>query len=271
MVFVVAVDQGTTGTKSYRLHHPSAQLESALSLEHPQIFDPEHPGRVEHDPERILADITACLNHAVGTPTSDPPSDQCVGIGLDNQGETCVAFDRQTGLALGNAIVWQDNRTDSVVQELKAQGHEQKVKRLAGLPLDCYFSATKLAWLLGQPLVAACHQQGTLGLCTLDAFCLFRLTGEYVTDVSTASRTSLMNLDTLQWDSELCALFSVPLDTLPSIVPTTGGFFGKWTAASGLSVPVVASVVDQTGALFGHGCRGADGSSLKVTFGTGEN
>lgn len=235
------------------------------------MIRPSHSGDsgwVEHDAEEILTHIEECIAQ-VCTVGKDSP--KCAGIGLDNQGETCVAFDKRTGRVLYNAIVWQDNRTADVVDTLKAEGHEAMVREKSGLELDCYFTASKLAWLLcNVPEAEKVHAAGQLGLCTLDAWCLFRLTGRYLTDVSTAARTSLMNLHTLEWDPELCEVFNVPMDTLPAIVPTTGNF----GVVKSVGVPVVASVVDQTGAMFGHGCRGANGAveeqpCCKVTFGTG--
>ena len=174
--------------------------------------------------------------------------------------------DAETKAALSPVIVWQDNRTVNVLEGLRQGGAERETLARAGLPLDPYFSAAKLAWLLTTlPEVRKAQRRGTLRLGTTDAFFLDRLTGCCVTDVTTASRTSLMNLEACRWDPDLCALFGVPLDCLPDIVPTTGNF-GRIETPSG-PVPVTASVVDQQAALFGFGCREA--GDAKITFGTG--
>ena len=180
-----------------------------------------------------------------------------------------MAFDKSTGATFYNAIVWQDARTQKQIDALKAAGHEPMVRERSGLVLDPYFSASKLSWLLENvPAAAAAETVGNLCLCTLDSYIIFKLTGKYVTDPSTASRTSLMNIETLTWDAELCDLFNVPLSTLPAIVPTTAGVesYGTFTTKN-LTIPIVASVVDQTAALYGHNCRAA--GQCKVTFGTG--
>lgn len=267
--FVIAVDQGTTGTKAYRLY-ASGRFEHVLSLQHRQILgsqcegvagQPATDSWVEHDADEILGHLSQSIEAAVAG-----GSGRCIGIGLDNQGETCVAFDKETGEPFGNALVWQDARTSDVVEAIKRGNNEGVVSSRSGLTLDSYFSASKLAWLLEHREGAAeAHARGTLGLCTIDAYHLYRLTERrrYATDVSTASRTSLMNLRTRKWDPELCALFGVPMSALPEILPTTADF----GAVRG--IPVTASVVDQTSSLYGHGCHGDSAASCKVTFGTG--
>lgn len=163
---------------------------------------------------------------------------------------------------MGNAIVWQDARTQGEIERLKAEGAEALTLQRAGLPLDPYFSASKLRWMIdhlpeAQPLLA----KGKLRLGTSDSFFLDRLTGAYATDPTTASRSSLMNLETCQWDPELCRLFGVPIEALAEIRPTAGSF-----GACG-RLPITASLVDQQAALFGHGCRRS--GQAKITFGTG--
>jgi glycerol kinase len=183
-------------------------------------------------------------------------------IGLDNQSESCLAWDRATGEPLSPVIVWQDARTTGQVERLKAEGAEELTLGRAGLPLDPYFSAAKLAWLLENvAAVQGARRAGRLRLGTTDAWFLRRLTGADATDVTTASRTSLMDLERLAWDEGLCALFGVPIEALPPIRPTVGDF------GTVGGTPVTAAVVDQQAALYGHGCR-APGDA-KVTFGTG--
>ena len=200
------------------------------------------------DAAELLRNVRACLEAA-------GPVD---AIGMDNQGETVIAWDAGTGKPVGNAIVWQDSRTQDTTDKLKADGAEQLTLARAGLPLDPYFSAGKLRWFLDHVDEArTLLKQGRLRLGTSDAFFLDRLTGTFATDVTTAPRTSLMPLDTCTWDPELCTLFGVPIECLPEIRSTAGDFgqVGK--------TPVTASLVDQQAALFGHGCPS------KITFGTG--
>ena len=247
------IDQGTTSSRVL-VAHPDGGFEIAAALEHRQSYPQE--GWVEHDPEELIRNVQACADAA-------GPVD---AIGIDNQGESCLAWDSVTKEALSPVIVWQDNRTAETIEQLKADGVEGTVMERAGLPLDPYFSAAKLAWIVENVAEArAALARNTLRLGTTDAFFLDRLTGRCVTDVTTASRTSLMNLETLEWDAELCRIFSVPIETLPEIVPTTANF-GAIRTEHGL-VPVTASVVDQQAALYGFGCR--DAGDAKVTFGTG--
>jgi glycerol kinase len=173
-----------------------------------------------------------------------------------------VAWDAVTKQPLYNAIVWQDERTADAVAALRANGVEALTIERAGLPLDAYFSATKLRWLLDNADGArALHRQGRLRLGTSDAFFLDRLAGVFATDVTTASRTSLMDLRARRWDPELCAAFGVPRECLPEIRPTVAPFGGAFGA------PLLTSVVDQQAALYGHGC--AAPGDIKITFGTG--
>lgn len=249
MTAVLAIDQGTTSSKAYRLH-ADGRFERVGGCDHRQI----HPqaGWVEHDPVELLANVRHLAELA----------GDAVALGLDNQGETVVAWDADSGEPVCNAIVWQDARTLPMTERLKAEGAEASVVACTGLPLDPYFSASKLRWIIDHvPRASALLARGKLRLGTSDSFFLDRLAGVYATDVTTASRTSLMNLETGQWDADLCRLFGVPIDALADIRSTTGRF----GAIGGL--PIVANVVDQQAALFGHGCR--RGGQAKITFGTG--
>ncbi len=184
-------------------------------------------------------------------------------MGLANQGETVMAWDARTRRPLHNAMVWQDTRTQDAVDRLRAEGVEALTLERAGLPLDAYFSATKLRWLLDHAEGARdLLRQGRLRLGTSDAFFIDALTGICATDPSTASRTSLAGLRSGQWDADLCAAFGVPIEALPEIRPTTGDF-----GVLDNGTPLVASIVDQQAALFGHGCHAP--GDLKITFGTG--
>jgi glycerol kinase len=249
MTSVLAIDQGTTGTKAHLLRDDGA-FETLKGFEHKQIYP--QAGWVEHDPEELIAHLQTSLAQA----------NNIAAIGLANQGETVIAWDAKTKRPIHNAIVWQDARTSDVTERLKADGAEELTLKLAGLPLDPYFSASKLRWLLDNvPDAQTLRREGRLRFGTSDAYFLDRLAGSFATDVTTASRTSLMNLETLQWDQRLADLFGVPVDCLPEIRPTTGSF------GAIDKTPVTASIVDQQAALFGHGCRRT--GDAKITFGTG--
>ena len=249
MTATLAIDQGTTGTKAHLLQDDGA-FETLKGFEHKQIYP--RPGWVEHDPEELVVHLEASRRQAK----------DISAIGLANQGETVIAWDARTKRPIHNAIVWQDARTSDATGRLKADGAEEVTLKLAGLPLDPYFSASKLRWLLDNvPEAQTLRREGRLRFGTSDCYFLDRLAGAFATDVTTASRTSLMNLETLQWDQRLADLFGVPIECLPEIRPTTGSF-----GAIG-GVPVTASIVDQQAALFGHGCR--DTGDAKITFGTG--
>jgi glycerol kinase len=252
---IVSIDQGTTSTKAILVDGDGR--EAALgSLRHEQILP--KPGWVEHDPAELLANVRALIDAGAAKGAQ--------GIALSNQGETVVAWDRDAGAPLANAIVWQDQRTALEIEALAAAGKAETVRKLSGLPLDPYFSASKLRWMLDHVDGASeLARRGRMGLGTSDSFFIERLTGRYVTDVTTASRTSLMNLGTCEWDQALCDIFGVPLDLLPEIVSGDEPI-GTVTTPSG-PLPLLASVVDQVAALYGHGCRmPGDG---KVTVGTG--
>ena len=250
---VVAIDQGTTSTRAYVLA-PDGSGKIVCSRTHRQTYP--RPGWVEHDPEELLRHVVECIDAAgpVGA------------VGIDNQGESCLAWNGETGAAISPVLVWQDRRSEASIARLKADGAEALTLARAGLPLEAYFSASKLGWIMENiPEARALLRKGKLRLGTTDAFFIDRLTGVFATDITTASRTSLLDLATGQWDSELCALFGVPREALPEIRPTMGAF--GTLSASGRQTPLTASVVDQQAALYGHGCR-APGDA-KITFGTG--
>ena len=246
---IAAIDQGTTSTRVLLLG-PDGRLVPVLSLPHAQTYPA--PGHVEQDGEELLANIRRCL--AAAAPDA---------VGLANQGESCLAWDARDGRPICPVISWQDDRTAAVTAALEADGAGPMVMARAGLPLDPYFSAAKLGWILRHvPEAAALAADGHLRLGTTDAFFRDRLTGRFETDVATASRTSLLNLETGAWDADLCALFGVPLHCLPAIGPTSGDL-GQLPGGARLA----ASIVDQQAALFGHGCHSPGAG--KVTFGTG--
>ena len=250
---ILAIDQGTTSTRALCVEADGSS-EITAAYKHRQIYP--QAGWVEHDADELIQNIERCIE----------ASPDASAIGIDNQGESCLAWHADSKQALSPVIVWQDNRTHAEIEKLKADGHEARVLEIAGLPLDPYFSASKLAWLLQHnDAVAEAHSAGRLRMGTTDAYFLDRLSGRFVTDITTASRTSLLNLETGDWDAELCDLFGVPMQVLPQVVPTTGDFGSL--SQRGRPVPVTASVVDQQASLYGHGCRRS--GDAKITFGTG--
>ncbi len=250
---VLAIDQGTTATKAYTLD-TNGRFTSCYAAAHEQLYP--RPGWVEHDPQVLLKNVLQALDTAGNVEA----------VGIDHQGETVVAWDSRSGEPVYNAIVWQDQRTSDYIQRLKAGGAEQMTLQRAGLPLDPYFSASKLRWILKNvPAADRLARSGHLMMGTSDSFFLYRLTGRYATDVTAASRTSLMNISTCTWDPDLCDLFEIPVACLPPIGSTTG-FFGH-LKTSRRETAVKACVVDQQAALMGHGCFRP--GTVKATFGTG--
>lgn len=244
---IAAIDQGTTSTRC--LVVDSSKVELVSAIRHTQ----SHPARgwVEHDPEELLQNIRSVLQSAGSVDA----------IALANQGESCLAWDAHTGEPLSPIIVWQDSRTAAHLQQMSESSKAQSV-RITGLPLDPYFSASKLGWLLANcPKVGEAYRNKRLRLGTTDAFFIQRLTGEFLTDVATASRTGLMDLGQQKWSAEMCNLHGIPMDVLPPIVPVNHGF-GRIEG-----IPLQASTVDQQAALFGHGC--SEVGQSKITFGTG--
>lgn len=245
----LAIDQGTTSTRALLVAEDGVRL--LHSLPHRQIYPA--PGWVEHDPEELLANLKACLEAGKGI----------TSVGLANQGESCLAWDAITLEALTPVIVWQDNRTEDACASLIAEGHEGVVRAKSGLPIDPYFSASKLGWIMQNlPDAHGLLAKGRLRLGTTDAFFRARLTGLGATDLTTASRTSLLDLAQGNWDPELCQIFGVPIEALPPIQPSTGDL-GDLGGGQRLN----ASVVDQQAALYGHGIRKR--GDAKITFGTG--
>jgi glycerol kinase len=245
---VAAIDQGTTSTRCLVIEDGGA-WRVAGTRRHAQHHPA--PGWVEHDPEELLRNIEAVLEGA-------GPVD---AIAISNQGESCLAWDAETGKPLSPVIVWQDSRTAEALAALPAEA-ETRSKAVSGLPLDPYFSASKLSWLVKTlPAVAAALEAGRLRLGTTDAFFLDRLCGTFRTDLATASRTGLIDLATGAWSDEMCALHGVPRQCLPEIAAVDAGF-----GTIG-GTPVNVSIVDQQAALFGHDCRKP--GDCKITFGTG--
>ncbi len=262
--FVLAIDQGTTGTTVLVLD-AELSVRGRHTQDFPQIFP--QPGWVEHDPEAIMASVEAAVRGAIGQARID--ARQIAGIGITNQRETTVLWDRATGRGVHNAIVWQDRRTAERCRELKHL--EPLFRERTGLVLDPYFSGTKVAWLLDHvPGLRPRAERGELAFGTIDSFLVWRLTGGrvHVTDVSNASRTLLMNLRTLAWDDELLGILGVPRALLPD-VRACSEVYGETQGFPGLpdGIPVAGMAGDQQAALFGQTCF--DVGEAKCTFGTG--
>jgi glycerol kinase len=258
---VLAIDQGTTETKVV-LFNDAGQILARASREVTQYFP--RPGWVEHDPAEILSGALDAAAEVIAQSGTVPAA-----IGITNQRETIVVWDKHTGEPLHRAIVWQCRRTAEICDRLRADGAEALVRARTGLLLDPYFSATKLAWLLHNVSgLAARVRAGEVLAGTMDTWLAWNLTGRHVTDCSNAARTSLFNLATRAWDRELTRLFNVPEAVLPEIVDTSG-VVGKTRAGGRLpaGIPVAALVGDQQAALFGQACfrRGM----AKNTYGTG--
>jgi glycerol kinase len=264
MRHVIAIDQGTTGSTVLVLDE-TLVLRGRGYQEFRQLYP--RPGWVEHDPEDIWTSVVAALEAALRG--IDPQS--IAAIGVTNQRETTVLWDRKTTRAVHPAIVWQDRRTADRCAELLAAGVAPRVRELTGLPLDPYFSGTKLGWLLGNvPGARAAASAGKLAFGTVDSYLLWRLTGGAVhaTDVTNASRTLLLDLRALAWSEEMRELFGVPQEVLPQVVASSGPV-GVTRGVPGLpdGLPIAGLAGDQHAALFGQACF-APGDA-KCTYGTG--
>ena len=264
MRHVISIDQGTTGSTVLVLDE-QLQVRGRGYQEFRQIYP--KPGWVEHDPEDIWASVTAALTKAM----TGIDAASVAAIGITNQRETAVIWDRKTGKAAHNAIVWQDRRTADRCAELKAAGKEARVKQLTGLTIDPYFSGTKVSWMLHNVAgMAAAARDGSLAFGTVDSYLLWRLTGGAVhaSDVSNASRTLLFDIKELAWSDELLELLGVPRALLPEVVPCSGPV-GTTKGVPGIrdGVPIAGLAGDQQSALFGQACFTP--GDAKATYGTG--
>jgi glycerol kinase len=254
---ILAIDQGTTGTRACVVDGDGQVLGQSY-LPHRQHHP--RPGWVEHDPEEIWRNLERVVDDAralAGAPRLD-------GVALANQGETVLAWDRRSGRPIHHAIVWQDTRTQPLVDALaKDRAFADELGRKTGLRLDPYFAAPKLRWLLDEvPEARALAADGQLACATLDAWLLWKLTGEYFTDASTAARTLLYDLRTRAWSPELCHAFGLHPSLLPEVRASAGTL-----AHTRDGVPLRAALVDQPAAMIAHGCLGA--GQAKATYGTG--
>ncbi|MEZ4470883.1 MAG: glycerol kinase GlpK [bacterium] len=264
--FLLAIDQGTTGTTVLVLDRTLA-VRGQHTEEFPQIFP--KPGWVEHDPAAILRSVQIAIDEALLD--ADIEGGQIAAIGITNQRETTVVWDRATSAPIHNAIVWQCRRTADRCAALKAAGHEAVFKQRTGLVLDPYFSGTKVAWILDEvPDARARAERGELAFGTIDSFLVWHLTGgaAHVTDVSNASRTLLMDLRTLRWSETLRGILRVPEAVLPEI-RGCAEIYGHTRGFKSLpdGIPIAGMAGDQQAALFGQACF--EVGDAKCTYGTG--
>ncbi|MFQ3546773.1 MAG: glycerol kinase GlpK [Termitinemataceae bacterium] len=261
--YILALDQGTTTSRSILFNRSGAVI--ALSQ---KPFTQIYPqgGWVEHDPEEIWQTQYQSALEAIQQAQITP--DQIAAIGITNQRETTLLWERATGKPVYNAIVWQCRRSVEICRELKALGYTDLVREKTGLVLDPYFSATKLMWLFQEfPALKNRAEKGELCFGTVDSWLLFKLTGSHQTDVTNASRTLMFNIKTLEWDTELLKVYGIPQAMLPEVKPSSGIFAHTKPALFGASIPVTGCAGDQQAALFGHACFTP--GSVKNTYGTG--
>ncbi|WP_457638449.1 glycerol kinase GlpK [Oceanithermus sp.] len=264
MAYILALDQGTTSSRAIVFDLEGRPV--AVAQEPFEQFFPR-PGWVEHDPVEIwhtqLATARAALQQA-GIKAGD-----LAGIGITNQRETVVLWERASGKPVSRAIVWQDRRTADYTEKLRQEGHEALVQERTGLVLDPYFSASKLAWLLEDPGLRRRAEAGELAFGTIDSWLVWNLTGGRVhaSDVSNASRTLLFNIHSASWDRKLLNLFGVPPELLPEVRPSVGKFGETAPELFGGAVPIYSVLGDQQAALFGQACF--EPGMAKNTYGTG--
>jgi glycerol kinase len=262
---ILVLDQGTTSSRAV-LYGDHAQILALAQRELAQSYP--QSGWVEHDAEQIWQDCLACARDVLAEASC--PAASLLGLGITNQRETVVLWDRATGAALHPALVWQDRRTADACRALREAGHEAMVQEKTGLLLDPYFSASKLAWLLDQvPHARARAEVGELAAGTIDSWLLFRLTAGRVhaTDASNACRTLLCDLESASWDPELLEVFRIPACVLPEIRNCIDDFGRSDAALLGSEVPIRAMMGDQQAAAYGQGVRAA--GRMKSTYGTG--
>src|SRR5438067_10342042 len=260
--YLLAIDQGTTSTRAI-LFDAAGQVHHTARVELTQHYP--RPGWVEHDPEEIWAGVVAACREAIAAAKGP-----IAAIGITNQRETAVLWDRTSGRAVHNAIVWQDRRTAPLCDEWRAAGFEDAVAQRTGLVIDPYFSASKIRWLLDTvPGLRQGAKAGDIAFGTIDSFLLWRLTGGrlHATDVTNASRTMLFDLRRLAWDSELPEAFGIPRALLPEVRATGDNFGMTEPELFGDAIPISGIAGDQQAALIGQACFRP--GMVKSTYGTG--
>jgi glycerol kinase len=263
--YVVAIDQGTTSTRAIVFDsalQPVVTAQQEITQHYPA------PGLVEHDAEEIWQTVVATVRAALERARLSAAD--IAAIGITNQRETTVIWERATGKPIHRAIVWQDRRTAETCARLKGEGHEEAISKCTGLLIDPYFSATKIAWQLGAVEGArAAAEAGKLAFGTIDAFLLWRLTGGkvFATDATNASRTLLLDLRRAQWDADMLRLFGVPAAMLPDVRDSAGDLGTTETSLFGVPIPIRGVAGDQQAAMIGQAC--VKPGMMKSTYGTG--
>ncbi|MGE4595091.1 MAG: glycerol kinase GlpK, partial [Gammaproteobacteria bacterium] len=263
--YILAIDQGTTSSRAV-LFDVDYNIVAIGQSEFEQFFP--HSGWVEHNPEEIWQSTLECCHSAIAQVSATP--DQITAIGITNQRETTIVWDRQTGKPIYNAVVWQDRRTAEACQTLKGLGHEAKISEKTGLLLDPYFSATKITWILDN--VSDAREKanaGELAFGTVDSYLLWRLTNGMVhaTDATNASRTMLYNIHQGCWDDDLLELFNIPRAMLPEVRDSAANFGQTDNEIFGRPIPITSLIGDQQAALVGQACF--EPGMVKSTYGTG--
>src|SRR5882724_107827 len=265
MSHVLAIDQGTTSSRAI-VFRGDISIAGIAQAEFSQHFPAS--GWVEHEPEDIwTSTITTCRE---ALKNANVGAKDIAAIGITNQRETTVVWDRATGKAVHRAIVWQDRRTADICARLKSEGHEKAISAKTGLIIDPYFSGTKVQWILDHvPGARARAERGELCFGTVDSWLIYRLTNGRVhaTDVTNASRTMLLDLKTLSWDAELLDLFTVPAAILPEVRDSAGSFGAVDQGHFGSAIPILGVAGDQQAAAFGQACFKP--GDVKSTYGTG--
>src|SRR4051812_25713898 len=266
--YAAALDQGTTSSRCMIFDH-SGKVVSVAQKEHEQIFP--KPGWVEHDPKEIWDRSREVLDEALSA--ANASADDIAGLGITNQRETAVVWDKNTGEPVMNAIVWQDTRTDRLVDELSREGGQDRFRAQTGLPVATYFSGPKVRWILDNVEGARERAEaGDLLFGNMDTWCIWNLTGGtdgglHITDVTNASRTLLMDLETLQWDEGLASAIGVPMSMLPEI-RASSEVYGEVRSGGGMQgVKIAGDLGDQQAATFGQTCFSV--GEAKNTYGTG--
>jgi len=262
--YIMAIDQGTTGTRVILFGH-SGDIQSSAYREIKQIFP--NPGWVEHDPYQYLDTVNVCAKEAMNKIRALPG--EIAAIGITNQRETTILWDKDTGKPVNNAICWQCRRSAEICDDLKANGHEEIVKEKTGLVIDAYFSATKIKWIMDNvPGVKEKIKAGKILMGNVDSWIIWNLSGKknHVTDASNASRTMLFNINTLKWDEELLDIMGIDSGILPEVLPSSGIMANTAREIFGVEIPIAGDAGDQHAALFGQGCF--DAGMVKNTYGT---
>ena len=260
---ILALDQGTTSSRSI-LFNKTGQIVSSTNKEFEQIYP--KPGWVEHDPTEIWNTQLETAKAVI----QQNKNAEIAGIGITNQRETTIVWDRETGIPIYNAIVWQDRRTSKYCDELKANGWSDSIQHKTGLVIDSYFSATKIRWILNNVEGAMEKAKaGKLAFGTIDSWLIWKLTNgkQHVTDVSNASRTMIYNIRTLMWDKELLELFGIPKEILPQVKSSSEIYGYTSKDLFGIEIPIAGVAGDQQAATFGQMC--IEVGSVKNTYGTG--